>query len=79
MLIVDRNGKREVKVVASGLYRPNGVAFKDGALYIADFYNRIIGHYEVPLDDPRPAGGPVMRVMPGAAAGVQAVLSTGRR
>ena len=22
----------------------------DGALYIADFYNRIIGHYEVPLD-----------------------------
>jgi putative heme-binding domain-containing protein len=25
----------------------------DGALYIADFYNAIIGHYEVPLDDPR--------------------------
>ncbi len=24
----------------------------DGALYVADFYNRIIGHYEVPLDDP---------------------------
>ena len=24
----------------------------DGALYIADFYNRIIGHYEVPLDHP---------------------------
>lgn len=24
----------------------------DGALYIADFYNRIIGHYEVPLDNP---------------------------
>src|SRR5262249_30923842 len=22
----------------------------DGALYVADFYNRIIGHYEVPLD-----------------------------
>ena len=22
----------------------------DGALYIADFYNRVIGHYEVPLD-----------------------------
>ena len=22
----------------------------DGALYIADFYNRIIGHYEVPLN-----------------------------
>ena len=25
----------------------------DGALYIADFYNPIIGHYEFPLDDPR--------------------------
>jgi putative heme-binding domain-containing protein len=24
----------------------------DGNLYIADFYNRIIGHYEVPLDHP---------------------------
>ena len=24
----------------------------DGAIYIADFYNRIIGHYEVPLDHP---------------------------
>lgn len=24
----------------------------DGALYIADFYNRIIGHYEVALDNP---------------------------
>jgi hypothetical protein len=24
----------------------------DGALYIADFYNCIIGHYEVPLTHP---------------------------
>lgn len=24
----------------------------DSALYVADFYNRIIGHYEVPLDHP---------------------------
>ncbi|MHA4896506.1 PVC-type heme-binding CxxCH protein [Pedobacter sp. PWIIR3] len=34
-------------------FRP--VAIKegpDGALYIADFYNRIIGHYEVPLNHP---------------------------
>ncbi len=31
----------------------------DGALYIADFYNRIIGHYEVPFTHPgrdRPSG-----------------------
>jgi putative heme-binding domain-containing protein len=25
----------------------------DGALYVADFYNCIIGHYEVPLDHPK--------------------------
>jgi len=24
----------------------------DGAIYVADFYNRIIGHYEVPLEHP---------------------------
>src|SRR5712691_12988764 len=34
--IVDQGGKREVKVLASGLYRPNGVAFKNGTLYIAE-------------------------------------------
>ena len=34
--IVNRDGKRSVKVIASGLYRPNGVAFKDGTLYIAE-------------------------------------------
>jgi glucose/arabinose dehydrogenase len=33
--VVDRNGKREVKVIASGLDRPNGLAFHQGALYIA--------------------------------------------
>ncbi len=34
--IVNKDGKREVKVVASGLYRPNGVAFHKGTLYIAE-------------------------------------------
>ena len=24
----------------------------DGSVYVADFYNRIIGHYEVPLKHP---------------------------
>ncbi|HEX8039800.1 MAG TPA: c-type cytochrome, partial [Chryseosolibacter sp.] len=35
-------------------FRPvNVILGPDGALYIADFYNSIIGHYEVPLDHPK--------------------------
>jgi glucose/arabinose dehydrogenase len=34
--IVNKDGKRSVKVIASGLYRPNGVAFHDGTLFIAE-------------------------------------------
>ena len=34
--IVEKNGKREVKVIASGLHRPNGLAFHNGTLYIAE-------------------------------------------
>jgi glucose/arabinose dehydrogenase len=34
--IVNKDGKRSVKVIATGLYRPNGVAFKNGTLYIAE-------------------------------------------
>jgi putative heme-binding domain-containing protein len=34
-------------------FRPVAITLgPDGALYVADFYNRIIGHYEVPLDHP---------------------------
>ena len=34
--VVNADGKRSVKVLASGLYRPNGLAFKDGTLYIGE-------------------------------------------
>ena len=34
--IINKDGKRSVKVIATGLYRPNGVAFKNGTLYIAE-------------------------------------------
>lgn len=34
--VVTQSGKREAKVIASGLDRPNGLAFKDGTLYIAE-------------------------------------------
>ena len=34
-------------------FRPVDLSWgPDGALYVADFYNRIIGHYEVPLNHP---------------------------
>ena len=51
--IVNKDGKREVKVLVSGLYRPNGVAFHDGTLYIAEL-SKIskIDHVEDVLDDP---------------------------
>ncbi|MCG6158258.1 DUF7133 domain-containing protein [Rubinisphaera margarita] len=36
------------------LFRPVDLTVgPDGALYIADFYNAVIGHYEAPLDHPR--------------------------
>ena len=34
--VTDHNGKREAKVIASGLDRPNGLAFHHGTLYIAE-------------------------------------------
>jgi glucose/arabinose dehydrogenase len=51
--VVDRGGRREVKIVAKGLHRPNGVAFKDGALYVAEL-SRILRFdaIEDHLDDP---------------------------
>src|ERR1700726_91673 len=51
--IVNKDGKREVKGLASGLYRPNGVAFHDGTLYIAEL-SKIskIEHVEDVLDNP---------------------------
>src|SRR5262249_57141072 len=34
--IVEKDGKRELKVIASGLDRPNGLALHAGTLYIAE-------------------------------------------
>mgnify|MGYP002378732784 CR=1 FL=1 len=45
--------KADFVVSGDPWFRPVDLALApDGALYIADFYNRIIGHYEVPLDHP---------------------------
>src|SRR5450631_187775 len=51
--VVNKDGKRSVKVLASGLYRPNGVAFKNGTLYIAELSKvSKIEKAEDVLDDP---------------------------
>jgi len=51
--IVTRDGKRQVKVVASGLHRPNGVTVHNGTLYIAEL-SRIskIENVEASLENP---------------------------
>jgi glucose/arabinose dehydrogenase len=51
--IVEKDGKREVKTIYSGLYRPHGLAFKDGTLYIAEL-SRIskVEKIEDNLDNP---------------------------
>jgi len=53
--VVDRGGRREVKVVAKGLAQPSGVAFKDGALYVAEIprllkYENIEANLDSPPD-----------------------------
>jgi glucose/arabinose dehydrogenase len=52
--LVQRDGRYETRIVASGLRSPNGIAFKDGTLYIAEI-SRIskIEHAEDNLDSPR--------------------------
>jgi glucose/arabinose dehydrogenase len=34
--VVEKDGKREVKTLATGLHRPNGLAFHNGSLYVAE-------------------------------------------
>jgi glucose/arabinose dehydrogenase len=51
--IVDRGERREVKTLLRGLHRPNGVAFKNGALYVAEV-SRILRYDDIEsnLDNP---------------------------
>jgi glucose/arabinose dehydrogenase len=55
--VVDQGGQRKVYTIAKDLHRPNGVAFKDGTLYIAEL-SRItkIENIESKLENP---GAPV--------------------
>ena len=51
--VVEKDGKRETKIIAKGLHRSNGVAFKNGALYVAEL-SRITRYdnIEANLDNP---------------------------
>jgi glucose/arabinose dehydrogenase len=51
--VVTKDGKREVKIIAKGLHRPNGVVFANGSLYVAEL-SRIIRYdnIEKNLDNP---------------------------
>ncbi|QWD47622.1 sorbosone dehydrogenase family protein [Polynucleobacter paneuropaeus] len=51
--VVTKDGKGEVKMIAKGLHRPNGVAFANGSLYVAEL-SRIIRYdnIEANLDNP---------------------------
>jgi glucose/arabinose dehydrogenase len=62
--IVDKGGQREVKVIAKGLNLPNGVAFKDGTLYVAEIsrITKMVG-IESKLDNP-PAMEVVYDILP---------------
>lgn len=62
--VVDQGGTRKVYTIAKGLHRPNGVAFKDGTLYVAEL-SRIIKfeNIEASLDNP-PAPKPVYVDLP---------------
>ena len=51
--IVDKAGKRQVRVIAQGLHRPNGIALHNGTLYIAELSQiSKIENIEDKLDDP---------------------------
>lgn len=51
--VVEKDGKTELKTVASGLYRPNGLAYHDGTLYIAELSQiSKIDNVEANLDNP---------------------------
>lgn len=51
--VVKKDGKAELKTVAPGLYRPNGLAYHNGTLYIAELSQiSKIDNVEANLDNP---------------------------
>jgi glucose/arabinose dehydrogenase len=62
--VVDKGGRREVKTIAKGLNMPNGVAFRNGTLYVAEVsrITKMVG-IEDKLDNP-PAMEVVYDILP---------------
>jgi glucose/arabinose dehydrogenase len=62
--VLDKGGSREVKTIAKGLNLPNGIAFKNGVLYVAEIHRitKMEG-IEDKLDAP-PAMTPVYETLP---------------
>jgi glucose/arabinose dehydrogenase len=53
--VSDKGGKREHKVIAEGMKQPNGVAFKDGSLYVISIDQALrFDGIEDKLDAPQP-------------------------
>jgi glucose/arabinose dehydrogenase len=62
--VVDKGGSREVKTIAKGLNQPNGIVFKNGALYIAEIHRITkMDGIEDKLDTP-PTMTPVYETLP---------------
>ena len=63
--ITNRDGKREAKVLLQGLTQPNGLAFKDGALYVFAI-NKVFRYdnIENKLDKPGAGGRADRQVQP---------------
>src|SRR5262249_27856950 len=52
--VVDKDGKREVKTLLTGLHRPNGLAINNGTLYVAELSKvSKIDKVEDNLDNPK--------------------------
>ena len=83
--VTDKNGKKEVKTLATGLNSPNGIALHNGTLYIAEI-NKIskIDNVADQLDNPRffairPAAVPEPSSWALLAAGLASILAYRRR
>jgi glucose/arabinose dehydrogenase len=61
--VVTRDGRREVKLIAEGLHRPNGLAFHKGALYVAEV-SKVSRYDDIERDLDKPQATTVLDNLP---------------